>query len=157
MHPSSEPPAVCVQHLSKSFNNQLVVDQLSFHAVKGKVLGFLGPNGAGKSTTMKLITGYLKPSHGKIFIKNYALNQYPRRAKQYIGYLPENNPLYLDMYVHEYLQFIGKIRGLSYKQALVRSKQLVDACGITVMEKKKLNKLSKGYRQRVGLAQVFNA
>lgn len=148
-------PPVEVHQLSKRFSNQTVVHALSFQAEKGKVLGFLGPNGAGKSTTMKMLTGYLQPSHGTVQIGGYDLRTHPQQAKNHIGYLPEHNPLYLDMYVYEYLQFMGCIRGLSRKQALASARSLIDRCGITEMQNKKLRALSKGYRQRVGLAQAL--
>jgi len=144
-----------VQQLTKYFDKQPAVHALSFQAEKGKVLGFLGPNGAGKSTTMKMLTGYLQPSHGKVWIGGYDLSTHPRQAKQRIGYLPEHNPMYLDMYVREYLQFMGQVRGLSRKQALASAQELIVRCGITEMQNKKLRALSKGYRQRVGLAQAL--
>lgn len=144
-----------VHQLTKYFNKQPAVHALSFHAEKGKVLGFLGPNGAGKSTTMKMITGFLQPSHGKVWISGYDLGTHPRQAKQRIGYLPEHNPMYLDMYVREYLQFMGQVRGLSRKQVLASAEALIARCGITEMQNKKLRALSKGYRQRVGLAQAL--
>lgn len=148
-------PLVEVHQLSKHFNNQTAVHALSFQAEKGKVLGFLGPNGAGKSTTMKMLTGCLQPSHGTVRIRGYNLVTHPQQAKKHIGYLPEHNPLYLDMYVYEYLQFMGCIRGLSRKQSLASARSLIDRCGITEMQNKKLRTLSKGYRQRVGLAQAL--
>lgn len=144
-----------VYKLSKHFQEQTVVDQLSFSVEKGQVLGFLGPNGAGKSTTMRMITGYLKPSEGAIYVCDYDISKHPRQARKKVGYLPEHNPLYLDMYVHEYLRFMGSIHGLSSKQCIAKAKEVVAWCGITEMQNKKLGKLSKGYRQRIGLAQAL--
>ena len=148
-------PPVAVNQLSKRFRTQTVVHPLSFQVAKGQILGFLGPNGAGKSTTMKMIAGYLRPSQGTVRVGGYALSKHPQQAKKHIGYLPEHNPLYLDMYVHEYLRFMGSIRGLQHKQCLASTKEVVDRCGLTKMQNKKLRTLSKGFRQRVGLAQAL--
>lgn len=144
-----------VDQLSKRFHKQAVVQQLSFRVARGQILGFLGPNGAGKSTTMRMLTGYLRPSHGTVRVGGYDLSKHPQQAKKHIGYLPEHNPLYLDMYVHEYLRFMGSIRGLQHRQCLANTQEVVDKCGITKMQNKKLRMLSKGYRQRVGLAQAL--
>jgi len=152
---STVTPLVIVDQLSKNFCQQKVVHALSFQVRPGQILGFLGPNGAGKSTTMKMLTGYLKPSAGHIEVCGYDVMQQPRQVQSCIGYLPENNPLYLEMYVHEYLQFMGHIRGLKRSQCLDRTRALVAQCGIAAMENKKLKALSKGYRQRVGLAQAL--
>lgn len=146
---------VAVEQLSKHFNKHIVVHQLTFQVARGQILGFLGPNGAGKSTTMKMITGYLRPSQGTVWVGGYNVHKHPRQAKKNIGYLPEHNPLYLDMYVHEYLRFMGRIRGLQRKECVVRAKELVARCGIAQMQNKKLRTLSKGFRQRVGLAQAL--
>lgn len=148
-------PPVAVHQLSKRFRTQTVVHPLSFQVAKGQILGFLGPNGAGKSTTMKMIAGYLRPSQGTVRVGGYALSKHPQQAKKHIGYLPEHNPLYLDMYVHEYLRFMGSIRGLQHKQCLASTKEVVDRCGLTKVHNKKLHTLSKGFRQRVGLAQAL--
>ncbi|MEM7055680.1 MAG: ATP-binding cassette domain-containing protein [Bacteroidota bacterium] len=147
--------SIVVYKLSKHFQEQAVVDQLSFSVEKGQVLGFLGPNGAGKSTTMRMITGYLKPSEGGVYICDYDITKHPRQARKKIGYLPEHNPLYLTMYVHEYLRFMGSIHGLSSKQCIAKAKEIVGRCGISEMQNNKLGTLSKGYRQRIGLAQAL--
>ena len=107
------PMSIDVYKLSKSFQDRTVVDELTFRVEKGEIVGLLGPNGAGKSTTMRMLTGYLPPSEGQIYICGYDINKAPISAKKNIGYLPEHNPLYLDMYLHEYLRFIGNIHGLS--------------------------------------------
>jgi ABC-2 type transport system ATP-binding protein len=104
---------------------------------------------------MKMLAGYLRPSQGTVCLSGYDLSKHPQQAKKHIGYLPEHNPLYLDMYVHEYLRFMGSIRGLQHKQCLASIREVVDRCGITKMQNKKLRTLSKGYRQRVGLAQAL--
>jgi ABC-2 type transport system ATP-binding protein len=147
--------SIDVYNLSKQFHTKVVVDQLSFKVERGQILGLLGPNGAGKSTTMRMLTGYVQPSEGKIYICGYDLSKRPLEAKKNIGYLPEHNPLYLDMYVHEYLRFMGNIHGLSRKRCIERAYEVVDQCGIRTMQNKKLGALSKGYRQRVGLAQAL--
>lgn len=149
------PFPVEVHQLSKRFNKQTVVHELSFQAAKGEILGFLGPNGAGKSTTLKMLTGYLRPSQGMVRVGGYDVSKHPQQAQKHIGYLPEHNPLYLEMYVHEYLRLMGSIRGLRRKQCLTRVQAVVASCGITEMQHKKLRTLSKGYRQRVGLAQAL--
>lgn len=147
--------SIVVHKLSKHFQKQTVVDQLTFSVEKGQVLGFLGPNGAGKSTVMRMITGYLEPSEGEIYVCDYDITKHPRQARSKIGYLPEHNPLYLGMYVHEYLRFMGSIHGLSSKQCIAKAKEVVGRCGISDMQNKKLGTLSKGYRQRIGLAQTL--
>lgn len=144
-----------VSQLSKFFALKTAVYQLSFRVARGQTLGFLGPNGAGKTTIMKMLTGYLRPSQGTIRINGYPINEYPRRAKKEIGYLPEHNPLYGAMYVDEYLQFMGNIRGLRRREYAARAQKVVESCGIAEMRNKKLHTLSKGYRQRVGLAQAL--
>ncbi|MCG8340298.1 MAG: gliding motility-associated ABC transporter ATP-binding subunit GldA [Cytophagales bacterium] len=144
-----------VSRLSKSFGKQTVIHQLSFKAAKGQILGFLGPNGAGKTTTIRMITGYLRPSQGTVYVGGDDVNEHPRKVKAKIGYLSEHNPLYLDMYVHEYLRFIGGIYGLKSNECTQRAKEVVKKCGITEMQNKKLAALSKGYRQRVGVAQAL--
>ncbi len=147
--------SIDVHHLSKRFHHQLVVDQLNFKIEQGQVVGLLGPNGAGKSTTMRLLTGYLAPSEGEVYICGYDLQKETTQAKRQIGYLPEHNPLYLDMYVHEYLHLMGSVHGLARKKSISRAHDVVEQCGIGDMQHKKLGALSKGYRQRVGLAQAL--
>ena len=146
---------VKVDQLSKHFGHQAVVHQLSFQVAKGQILGFLGPNGAGKSTTLKMLTGYLRPSEGTVWVCGYDINRQPRLAQQHLGYLPEHNPLYQDMYVHEYLQTMGRVRGMKRQQRWARARAVVESCGIEAMQNKKISALSKGYRQRVGLAQAL--
>jgi ABC-2 type transport system ATP-binding protein len=121
----------------------------------GEIVGFLGPNGAGKSTTMKILTGYLRPSEGQVSINGYDVLTQPMEAKRQIGYLPEHNPLYLDMYVREFLTFVGQLYGLKGQPLRARIEEMIELCGLTVERRKKIGQLSKGYRQRVGLAQAF--
>lgn len=147
--------SVKVDQLSKVYGKQKAVDTISFKAHKGEVLGFLGPNGAGKSTTMKIATGYIAPSAGKIEICGIDAVKESEKARKLVGYLPEHNPLYLDMYVKEFLQFAGGIHGLKGAQLKTRMSEVIGLCGLQKEQGKKIGQLSKGYRQRVGLAQAI--
>ena len=147
--------SVEVQHLIKSYGTQQAVNDISFTASKGEVLGFLGPNGAGKSTTMKITTCYVPPTSGTVKVCGYDVVEQSIDVRNNIGYLPEHNPLYLEMYVHEYLSFVGGMHGLKSNFLSSRVKQMVDLCGLTLEQNKKIGALSKGYRQRVGLAQAM--
>ncbi len=147
--------AIHVSHFTKIYGSQRAVNDISFQTQPGQIVGFLGPNGAGKSTTMKSITCYQPPTHGSITVCGYDVVQNPMEVRRNIGYLPEHNPLYLDMYVKEYLQFIGSVHGLSGGSLSRRIDQMVELCGLTREQKKKIGSLSKGYRQRVGLAQAL--
>jgi ABC-2 type transport system ATP-binding protein len=147
--------SIKVKQLTKIYGIQKAVDDVSFEVSEGEILGFLGPNGAGKSTTMKITTGYLPPTSGTVEVCGYDVTQSPIKVQQNIGYLPEHNPLYLDMFVHEFLQFVGSIHGLKGKFLRERIKEMVDLCGLVVEQNKKIGTLSKGYRQRVGLAQAL--
>jgi len=147
--------SVEVKNLTKLFGSQRAVDNISFRVDKGQILGFLGPNGAGKSTTMKIATCYLPPSEGTILVNGYDVSEAPIAVRRQVGYLPEHNPLYLDMYVKEYLHFVGNLHGMKGKVLQARTKEMVDLCGLTVEQGKKIGSLSKGYRQRVGLAQAL--
>ncbi|WP_045686904.1 gliding motility-associated ABC transporter ATP-binding subunit GldA [Hymenobacter sp. AT01-02] len=144
-----------VQHLTKTFGPQVAVNNISFTAGKGEILGFLGPNGAGKSTTMKIATSYLPPSAGTVVVDGYDVQTAPLEVRRRVGYLPEHNPLYLDMYVHEYLEFIGSVHGLKGSQRRQRVQQMVERVGLGREQNKLIGALSKGYRQRVGLAQAL--
>lgn len=145
--------SIIVKELSKIYDKQIAVNKISFEALPGRILGFLGPNGAGKSTTMKMITGFLSANHGEIFVSGLNINSESIAVKQKIGYLPENNPLYFDMYVKEYLQFIGEIYGVqNLKNRIV---EVIEATGLQKEQHKQIGQLSKGYKQRVGLAQAI--
>ncbi|WP_019948506.1 gliding motility-associated ABC transporter ATP-binding subunit GldA [Hymenobacter aerophilus] len=144
-----------VQHLTKTFGTQAAVDDISFSVGKGEILGFLGPNGAGKSTTMKMALGYLPPSAGTVVVEGFDVRTAPLEVRRRVGYLPEHNPLYLDMYVHEYLEFIGSVHGLGGSGLRQRVRQLVERVGLGHEQNKLIGALSKGYRQRVGLAQAL--
>ena len=142
-----------VKNLFKYYDDQAAVKDISFKVNSGEILGFLGPNGAGKSTTMKVITGYISASSGDVKVCGMPVSVDSLDTRQIIGYLPENNPLYLDMYVKEYLSFIGDI----YKVSDVKDRvsDMIKKVGLEVEQNKKIGALSKGYRQRVGLAQAI--
>ena len=144
-----------VSHLVKQYGQQKAVDGISFSVKKNEIVGFLGPNGAGKSTTLKMSTGYVTPTSGTVEIAGIDVNQHPIEIKQRIGYLPEHNPLYLDMFVHEYLHFSGKFFGIKGKELRKKTLNVIDMCQLGVEQNKKIGQLSKGYRQRVGLAQAL--
>lgn len=147
--------SVQVKNLVKLFANQTAVDDISFEVNPGEIVGFLGPNGAGKSTTMKIITGYLPPTAGSVQVCNLDVMDKSSQIKRFIGYLPEHNPLYLDMYVHEYLGFVGRIHGLKGKKLRDRISRMILLCGLDQEQNKMISSLSKGYKQRVGLAQAL--
>lgn len=142
-----------VQNLLKQYGDQKAVNQISFNIHKGEIVGFLGPNGAGKSTTMKMITGYLQPDAGDITVSGIDVKKEPLAAKKKIGYLPESNALYYDMYVREYLDFIGDVHEVPQKKQ--RIEEVIELTGLTPESKKRIGQLSKGYKQRVGLAAAL--
>jgi len=144
-----------IENLSKRYGPQRAVDNISFEVKAGEILGFLGPNGAGKSTTMKMITGYLSVGDGTIFIGGKKLQESGDEIKRHIGYLQENNPLYLDMPVIEYLGFCAALQGVEKGMINERIRKMVSVCGLNAEKHKKIGELSKGYRQRVGLAQAL--
>ncbi|PZX60248.1 ABC-2 type transport system ATP-binding protein [Algoriphagus ratkowskyi] len=144
-----------VSNLTKLYGNQKALDEVSFSAKPGRILGFLGPNGAGKSTTMKIITGFLSADSGDVKVMGIdALNSI-KEVSRLIGYLPEHNPLYLDMYVREFLEFSGGLYGLSGNHLKSRAKEMLHRTGLEPEQHKKIGQLSKGYRQRVGLARAL--
>jgi ABC-2 type transport system ATP-binding protein len=145
--------SIIVKELTKIYDKQIAVDQISFEALPGRILGFLGPNGAGKSTTMKMITGFLSPNSGEILVGGLNTTSESIAVKQKIGYLPESNPLYFEMYVKEYLQFVGEIYGV--KDLKNRIAEVIEATGLQKEQHKLIGQLSKGYKQRVGLAQAI--
>ncbi len=144
---------ISVENLSKSYGQQQAVDQLSFNASPGKVVGFLGPNGAGKSTTMKMLTGFLLPDSGTASICGYDTVKQDMEAKRCLGYLPEHNPLYLDLYVKEALAFMADVYRIENKNS--RIAQVIEQTGLGDEQHKRIGSLSKGYRQRLGLAQAI--
>jgi len=146
---------ISVQHLHKQFSAFTAVDDVSFNVNKGEVLGFLGPNGAGKSTTMKIITGYMSPSSGKIFVDGLDVQQHPLEIKKSIGYLPEGAPAYGDMTTMEFLAFIADIRGYKNQQKKQRVASAIDRVNLGSVVHKPIDTLSKGFKRRVGLAQAI--
>ena len=142
-----------VKHLVKYYGEQAAVNDISFSIAKGEIVGFLGPNGAGKSTTMKILTGFIPASSGEVSVCRMPVDVDSLNTRQLIGYLPEHNPLYLDMYVREYLEFVGKIYKI--KNLKDRVNEMIKAVGLDVEQNKKIGALSKGYRQRVGLAAAI--
>lgn len=147
--------SIQVNQLTKVYAKQKAVNNISFNVQPGDILGFLGPNGAGKSTTMKIATGYIPPSSGEVKVAGFDVVKEAKAVRQNIGYLPEHNPLYLDMYVHEYLGFIAGLHGLRGNRKKERIAEMISLCGLTVEQNKQIGMLSKGYRQRVGLAQAL--
>ena len=142
-----------VKNLFKYYGQQAAVNDVSFSVKQGEILGFLGPNGAGKSTTMKIITGFIPSHSGEVTVCGLKVDVDNLEARKLIGYLPENNPLYLDMYVKEYLEFVGGIYKINKLKSRVN--EMIDAVGLGIEQNKKIGALSKGYRQRVGLAQAI--
>jgi ABC-2 type transport system ATP-binding protein len=151
--PQNSDMSVVVRGLTKTYGDQKAVDNISFSINTGEIVGFLGPNGAGKSTTMKMITGYLEPNAGDINVSGVDVKNSPFDAKKKIGYLPESNALYYDMYVREYLGFIADVHQISNKQQAINN--VIEQVGLTPESKKRVGQLSKGYKQRVGLAAAL--
>jgi ABC-2 type transport system ATP-binding protein len=144
-----------VQHLTKRYGPVTAVDDISFTAERGEILGFLGPNGAGKTTTMRVLTGYMPPTDGKAVVAGYDVFEQPIEAKRRTGYLPETPPLYPDMTVREYLAFVAKIKGVPRGERKARVEDMMRKTHVADMANRHCGKLSKGYRQRVGLAQAL--
>jgi ABC-2 type transport system ATP-binding protein len=144
-----------VQGLTKKYSRNLAVDHISFEVQKGEIVGFLGPNGAGKTTTMRMLTCFLPPSLGTANVAGFDILEQPLEVKKRVGYLPETPPLYLEMETVEYLRFVGKLKGLRGEELSKRVDYVCERCSITDVRTKLLGKLSKGYRQRVGLAQAI--
>jgi ABC-2 type transport system ATP-binding protein len=145
--------SVSVNNIAKIYGKQLAVDSVSFEVKEGEIVGFLGPNGAGKSTTMKILTGFIPQTSGSAFVCGYDVAENSLEVRKNIGYLPEHNPLYLDMYVKEYLLFIGGIHGIENKST--KTAEIINKVGLDAEKNKKIGALSKGYRQRVGLARAL--
>ncbi len=142
-----------VKNLTKIFGQQKAVNDITFSLSKGEIVGFLGPNGAGKSTTMKMITGYLEPDEGTMTVSGIDVLKHPLEVKKKVGYLPESNALYYDMYVREYLGFLSEIHAVSNRKQ--RIEEVISLTGLTAESKKKIGQLSKGYKQRVGIAAAL--
>ena len=145
--------SILVEHISKVYGQQRALDNVSFEVKTGEIVGFLGPNGAGKSTMMKILTCFIPPSNGKATVNGFDVMEQSIDVRRSVGYLPEHNPLYLDMYVKEYLEFIGGLHKVSKLRS--RVEEMIEITGLTVEQHKQIGALSKGYRQRVGLAQAL--
>ncbi len=152
---TNAPAMVEARGLGKDYGSTRAVDTVSFKVARGEVVGFLGPNGAGKSTTMKMLTGYLKPSRGSAFIGGIDVGDDPLAAQTMLGYLPENAPLYDDMMVFDFLQFAADLRGVAKAGRRDKLRSICERCGLMNVLGKDIGQLSKGYRQRVGLAQAL--
>jgi ABC-2 type transport system ATP-binding protein len=146
---------ITVKGLTKRYARTVAVDHISFEVQKGQIVGFLGPNGAGKTTTMRILTCFLPPSDGSASVAGFDVMEQPMEVKKRIGYLPETPPVYPEMEVHEYLTFVGKLKGMSGKSLATRVGEVSERCAIADVSRKLIGKLSKGYRQRVGLAQAI--
>ena len=145
--------SIKVTNLTKNYGQQKALNNISFEIKSGEIVGFLGPNGAGKSTMMKIITGYIPQSSGEVLVNGHTIDAEAIDIRKQIGYLPENNPLYLDMFVREYLMFIAGIYKLDKKKE--RVEEMIEKVGLSKESNKRISELSKGYRQRVGLAQAL--
>ena len=146
--------SISIQHITKKYGEQLALNDVTLSIDKG-IVGLLGPNGAGKSTLMKIITCFIPPTSGTVSVNGHDVMEQPMEVKRIVGYLPEHNPLYLDMYVREYLEFIAGIHQLKGETAKKRIKEMIEQTGLGIEAHKKIGALSKGYRQRVGLAQAM--
>lgn len=146
---------ITVENLTKQYGSQKAIDSISFDVNPGEILGFLGPNGAGKTTTMKIITCFMAPSDGDVKVGNFSIHDNQEEIKKQIGYLPENNPLYYEMPVLEYLNFVAELQGVEKGKIKSRIVEMVHLTGLNEEKHKKIGELSKGYRQRVGLAQAM--
>ncbi len=144
-----------VEGLTKRYGPAVAVSDISFQVQRGEILGFLGPNGAGKTTTMRVITGFLTPTAGRVRVAGVDVVEKPLEAKRHLGYLPENPPVYPDMRVREYLTFVARIKGVPRNDIKRRVDEVAEKCSVADVQKKQIGKLSKGYRQRVGLAQAL--
>ncbi len=146
---------IVVENLTKKYGAQRAVDDISFRVKTGEILGFLGPNGAGKTTTMKAITTFLTPNEGDIKVGEFSIHDQPEDIKKNIGYLPENNPLYSEMPVIDYLKFVAELQGIEKSKTRDKILEMINVCGLEGEKHKKIGELSKGYKQRVGLAQAL--
>ncbi len=146
---------IVVENLTKTYGTQKAVDHISFRVKTGEVLGFLGPNGAGKTTTMKAITSFLVPDEGSIHVGDFSVDEQAEEVKKHIGYLPESNPLYEEMPIIDYLKFVAKVEGIQASRIEEKMREVIRVCGIQKEKHKKISELSKGYKQRVGLAQAL--
>lgn len=147
--------SIIVNNLSKHYGSIKAVDNISFEIHRGEIVGFLGPNGAGKTTTMRILTSYLTPTSGEVLIEGKNIREYSLETRKLIGYLPEQNPLYHDMNVLDYLEFVARLQGIEKPKIAKTVREMVGLCGISEVKHMDIGQLSKGYRQRVGLAQAM--
>ena len=155
LHSTNGAGTISVQGLTKTYGQERAVDTITFDVRPGEVVGFLGPNGAGKTTTMKVITGYLNPTEGTVLVDGMDVREDTLAIRRRIGYLPESTPLYREMVTYDYLEFVAAMRGIPKERRGARIKEMTNACGLHDVLGKKIDALSKGYRQRVGLAQAM--
>ncbi|OGP60417.1 MAG: hypothetical protein A2V67_18950 [Deltaproteobacteria bacterium RBG_13_61_14] len=144
-----------IEHLTKYYGEILAVQDLNFRVAEGEIVGFLGPNGSGKTTTMRIITGYMPASRGRVRVAGHDVAEDPRAVQRLIGYMPENPPLYHDLTVKSYLDYVARLKGLPEKEIPEHRDRVIERCGLTEMRDRSIGKLSKGYRQRTGLAQAL--
>jgi len=144
-----------VENLTKYYRDVCAVDHINFEIRKGEILGLMGPNGAGKTTTLRMLTGFLRPTSGTIHVKDYTINEHALEIKKLLGYLPEAAPLYSEMLVYDYLDYVANIRELDRKQKISRIRQLADLCGLNDVMHKPIGEISRGFKQRVGLAHAM--
>ena len=154
LHANRKKMSILIQNITKQYGEQLALNNVSLTIDKG-IVGLLGPNGAGKSTLMKIITCFIPPTSGTVSVNGFDVMDHPMEVKRIVGYLPEHNPLYLDMYVREYLSFVAGIHHITGEKANRRIEQMIEETGLGLEAHKKIGALSKGYRQRVGLAQAM--
>ena len=147
--------SIKVENLTKYYGSQAAVNNISFEINTGEIVGFLGPNGAGKSTTLKMITTYLSPTSGKVFVDDLDIEEKSLEVRKKIGYLPEQNPLYSDMNVLDYLEYAAELQGVPKAEINDAIKRMVKVCGLSEVRHKDIGELSKGFKQRVGLAQAM--
>lgn len=147
--------AITVRNLTKYYGHERAIDDISFDVKTGEILGFLGPNGAGKTTTMKIITCYMPPTAGTVDVDGYSITDHSLEVRRKIGYLPELNPLYMDMNVLEYLDYAARLHGIDKSKIKQQMNHMIEVCGLKEVRHKDIGELSKGYRQRVGLAQAM--
>jgi ABC-2 type transport system ATP-binding protein len=147
--------SIVVRNLAKAYGEQMAVDDISFDVKTGEILGFLGPNGAGKTTTMKILTCYMPPTAGTVHVDGLDIREHSLEVRRKIGYLPEMNPLYMDMNVPDYLEYSAQLHGMKGAQLSHRTREILHLCGLEEVRHKDIGELSKGFRQRVGLAQAM--
>jgi len=152
---AKEFPMIHVENLTKYFGSLCAVDQINLDIRKGEILGLLGPNGAGKTTTLRMLTGFIRPSSGTIRVKDYNIDDHSLEVRKLLGYLPESSPLYHDMLVYDYLDYVADIREVDKKKKLSRIREMAELCGLNEVMHKPVAELSKGYKQRVGLAHAM--